>query len=520
MSNNFNGSTVNKSDISTETTQSKVLEKLNTGLVISTTSAIDIQTNPLTDKVQVAINSADQIGNLDIDIVAQSLANLNINQTQINGIATKTSNGTHTDALRVVIANDTASISIKNPNSLFSSQWINEATDPFNLTDWSLNTNSGGTMTPSFNTVDRALNLSYVNDVGAIDFDMISNRKFNCIGTSNRLIITMALISFDTGHLNTEYIRCGFFDKAFSNFGFYIEMNGDQTYKLGYSTNGATIIVQQGSWNVNTTVLSQRDNGTNSHTINWYFGWNNNVIEWGEYINGNVRLFHQIYSDAVNPRNFPTNNELPVTIDAQLSNAMELRIMSVSIIQDYIKVNQKDSGNYTKDTQRIVISNNQPVYNRTYLNEFLKDSALFNMNLNYTGGGIGSKDYIYTSVSDNTYITRIIFYLNDGNSTIRFERFGGINPALPNGLQLFTDDGTKTYITDPNVTIKSNAEFTMYGYDMTLLTGTTGTHGVVAKLDLNREGIRLLNGVKFGIQLDDDLTGLNQFYVNISGYTS
>ena len=179
MSNNFLGSTVGNSDLATETTSGKILDKLNTGLSVTGgtidvgnfPSVQDIQTNGLVNKVQVAIDAADQTGSLDvvfpstqniqtngltdkvqvaiaqsditgsipvsasissvtitdidttgggqtsnlnIDISGQTLSQVVTNLTQMGGNNVTTGNGVNTNAQRVVISNDNDDIPIKN----------------------------------------------------------------------------------------------------------------------------------------------------------------------------------------------------------------------------------------------------------------------------------------------------------------------------------------------------------------------------------------------------------------------
>ena len=97
MSNNFLGSTVSNSDISTETTQSAILNKLNAGLTISgstTTTITDINIPAQTTTLSTTVSNfpatqnvditAQTVGNLNVDIAGQTLANLQCQSNSAN----------------------------------------------------------------------------------------------------------------------------------------------------------------------------------------------------------------------------------------------------------------------------------------------------------------------------------------------------------------------------------------------------------------------------------------------------
>lgn len=130
MSNNFLGSTVSNSDLATETTLSKINDQLETGIVSVPSGTQNVQTDGLTDQVQVAINSSDIIGSLpvtlsaaaaviitDVDMNTSQTENLNVNLASYN-FATDIGAADNITQ-RVVIASDQPAISTKMPDDEF-----------------------------------------------------------------------------------------------------------------------------------------------------------------------------------------------------------------------------------------------------------------------------------------------------------------------------------------------------------------------------------------------------------------
>lgn len=91
MSNNFLGSTVTSSDISTETTQAKVLDKLNAGLTILPTSKIFVQTDT-NDLVDVSIDASNITGTLPVSVSSVTITDVNNGGSQTTDLDVNVTN--------------------------------------------------------------------------------------------------------------------------------------------------------------------------------------------------------------------------------------------------------------------------------------------------------------------------------------------------------------------------------------------------------------------------------------------
>ncbi len=174
--------------------------------------------------------------------------------------------------------------------------------------------------------------------------------------------------------------------------------------------------------------------------------------------------------------------------------------------------------------QRICVASDNSPFNvkiknqigNGYLDELLKDGALFNVNLNYSGAGIGLKDYVFESVSDGTFINRILIYLEDTTGMrVNFYTTAG---ALTNGVKFFVrfgSGGGKLYINE-DIPIKSGGEYAILCHDVKILDYGAGNDAITVRWTF-MSPINITTGFQIGVEVNDDLTGLISHYFRIQG---
>lgn len=155
---------------------------------------------------------------------------------------------------------------------------------------------------------------------------------------------------------------------------------------------------------------------------------------------------------------------------------------------------------------------------RTYINEPLKliDDVTFNLNQDYS---LGSVDARYVATADNTKITRLIVYIEDGGNW-RNSWYGGLGSALTNGIKIYykQSGGSKIYI-NPDIPVKSSGSYSSLMYDVTFLSFGAGDDALTCRFTFSKATpLSLDNGGEIGIELFDNLSNLTFHYFNVQGY--
>lgn len=188
-----------------------------------------------------------------------------------------------------------------------------------------------------------------------------------------------------------------------------------------------------------------------------------------------------------------------------------------------------NSGNSSNETQRVVIVSDQvavpvnpsPSTSNTIFSTVLKDSTtglIHNIVADYSGAS--SEDFIYTA-SSTTYINTMNVFIRDTTS-FNLDEYGTLT-ALTNGIKYFYNLGAgKVYLNDDVpakiaehwVSLSGNpSDFSSYGSPDNSLTvhlcfsQIFGTPLILENTDI------------FGVELDDNFTGLTEHYFVIAGYT-
>ncbi len=184
------------------------------------------------------------------------------------------------------------------------------------------------------------------------------------------------------------------------------------------------------------------------------------------------------------------------------------------------------NGTSAGGVQRVVIANdNDPleILDKAYL------SAPFLYVLSGPGNtkeAIGDydavpTDFLFTSGSDNTFINRMVVYVQD-TGVFEIGEYAG-NAAFTNGIRIFyTQDGGSKQYWNAQITIKSNADYSSMCYDIRNDTDNFGgNNSMSVRMSFYKSGGAIylpFAGDTFGVELSDDMTGLISHRFTIQGY--
>ena len=156
------------------------------------------------------------------------------------------------------------------------------------------------------------------------------------------------------------------------------------------------------------------------------------------------------------------------------------------------------------------------------VNQFLAEGAVIDMAVDHSSTpgvySIQPPQELYV----HWYIERILVYVEDTGS-IDAGKFGnGIE--LINGISIVHLDDDKT-IKDYTVqdTIKNNAQWGAYCYDVDVKTWGTGSQILLARWTFGKALSLHLNGINGGrleVRINDDLSGLDKFTILAQGRTA
>lgn len=267
--------------------------------------------------------TATPVGTQDVDIVAQSVGNLNTNSTitDVNISAQNT-------PLQVATSNLLQGLKIDNPHILFRSHFESDTQPEI----WDYSATTGTSITESFNSSKKAVNLTTItNTIGG--FNMVSKTTWNCSGNNNLLIFTLKpVLSVATGQTQSEVLQVGFYDWT-DKWGFALHIRGNDTYTFNVTANNQTLQILQSSWNVSQTIQGQRD-----RVMTFYFEFSDDLITLGEIFEGVKYDLHKHYvNTSIAVENFHFV-ELPVFIRIGTGTTFTgwtSQIYNVRLIQQY-----------------------------------------------------------------------------------------------------------------------------------------------------------------------------------------
>ena len=149
---------------------------------------------------------------------------------------------------------------------------------------------------------------------------------------------------------------------------------------------------------------------------------------------------------------------------------------------------------------------------KTFFASALKEGANVNFNTDYSGGN--AADAIYTA-TDTTFIEAMFITIMDAGS-MNAQTYGNL-AALTNGINIFYNTGSKTYI-NPDIPITKNGEWAILAQDHVLF--VYGANEMTRAHIHFHTPIKIKNTETFGIELQDNFTGLQNYYFTIQGYTT
>jgi len=125
-----------------------------------------------------------------------------------------------------------------------------------------------------------------------------------------------------------------------------------------------------------------------------------------------------------------------------------------------------------------------------------------------------TKMYFQPAADEKCFVARLIVTIQDANGA-RITDYGNITNGITNGITVWEEDDSGTIVdfTDGHP-ITINGEWGHFCYDVNLLTWGSGEELVVARWSFFKFGVSggiFLDGAnseRFGVTLDDDLSGL------------
>lgn len=280
-----------------------------------------------------------------VSLYSQSKLNENINT--LKGIPVSTNSGNKDDGTqRVVVANDDTNLSIlpkvkannrlriNNPNLLFNGNFAFDKQP--NMWDYTLVSGSGITE----NFVQKLIRISTTGSNAGV-FNMSCKQLFNCNSVNN--VYYCSISPKNIGLTELCRIQIGLFRNTGSQFSFFF--NGDNTHKIELERETQKTTIPEGSFNVNTTVLGDR-NGS----ITIFFEFNQAGLTIGQIYQNEYRVFHRI--DANDEGDFITFHTLKPFIqveqDALESTPYDIDVISCTLISENINRHMKFPRSYYK----------------------------------------------------------------------------------------------------------------------------------------------------------------------------
>ena len=147
--------------------------------------------------------------------------------------------------------------------------------------------------------------------------------------------------------------------------------------------------------------------------------------------------------------------------------------------------------------------------------ERLLDGGDYNAAQDYS---LSSADFLYTSTSDYTFITKLRVYIETGTGTEHpSDRYGTIVGGITNGITI--NYGLAT-ILNPQ-TIKSNGDWLSLCSNYIFANNTVSNVSSIFQInfdEITTNGIELNNTETFSLNLNDDFSSLTQHYFTVQGY--
>jgi len=142
----------------------------------------------------------------------------------------------------------------------------------------------------------------------------------------------------------------------------------------------------------------------------------------------------------------------------------------------------------------------------------LSNGSTENANGDYSLGD----DFKHDITEDNTNITRLIIYIQD--SALSAAKYGNLD-ALANGVKIYYKKGSESKVYFNAVGVKSNASWTQLCFDVIRSAFGVGDESIVYRLTFQKlTNIVLNNGDEFGVEMNDNLSGLTVHCYNVQGY--
>jgi len=151
------------------------------------------------------------------------------------------------------------------------------------------------------------------------------------------------------------------------------------------------------------------------------------------------------------------------------------------------------------------------------------DGTTMNANGNYTGGGLGTKNFVCQPPPGEIWqVSRLITYIEDG-SAFRTEFYGGISGGLTNGILIRkSDDGGIIIDLTDSLGVKTNGQWARLNFDVNIFNFGAGNEALAARWTFSRAGanIRLIgdDNERLEANVSDDLTGLINHNFSFQGF--
>lgn len=161
--------------------------------------------------------------------------------------------------------------------------------------------------------------------------------------------------------------------------------------------------------------------------------------------------------------------------------------------------------------------------------EFLRERGNSNTATNgeiakdHSDGGLGLAWYEYVA-TETTYCQRLMVYVQDGGNFTAVTTFGS-EPALTNGLEIVKlDTDGSTILTDftagETTNIHGNGCWSRFCYDAAYFSFGSGDNFLTARWTLANCGVHpvLLAGQSLAVRVNDDLSGVSRFTIQLQAY--
>lgn len=146
--------------------------------------------------------------------------------------------------------------------------------------------------------------------------------------------------------------------------------------------------------------------------------------------------------------------------------------------------------------------------------------ADINMNLNYSGGGIGTTTYKYIASGEYIHVIhRVIIQISDGGQ-MAFDKFGK-NTTLSIGVSAVQGTTTPPTEVDTGQIIKLNTDWAKHMADVSILEYSAGKQQMYISWDLVGQGTPATldgpSGEFFGVRLEEDMSDVESFTLFVHG---